>query len=187
MELYLIRHTAPAVAAGVCYGQADVPVADSFAQEAAGVRARLAGIKAAACYSSPLTRCRRLAEALAPTPILDARLQELSFGAWEMRSWDTIPRAALNRWGEDYIDGAPPGGESYAGLHARASAFLRELAGSGHEGPVLVVTHAGVIRALLAEVLGLPLQDAFRFRIDCGSVCRLQPDGTPVSVNWVSR
>ena len=41
MEIYLIRHTSVSVEAGICYGQSDVPVAESFAAEAAQVRAKL--------------------------------------------------------------------------------------------------------------------------------------------------
>lgn len=187
MECYLIRHTAPAVAAGVCYGRADVALADSFAAEAERVRAKLAGIAAHACYSSPLTRCARLAELLAAdAPRHDVRLQELSFGAWEMLPWDAIPRSDLEQWSARYVDSAPPGGETYAALHARASAFFRELA-ARHDGAVFVVTHAGVIRALLAEVLQLPLRDTFRFHLDYGGVTRLDLGGAAAAVGYVNR
>ena len=188
MELYLIRHTAPAIAAGVCYGQADVAPAQSFAREAAAVRAKLAGVAADICFSSPLSRCSRLAEALGhPAPHHDPRLQELDFGAWELQPWAAIPRAELDLWGQEYVDRAPPGGETFRALHARAAAFLRELAGMHTAGAVLAVTHAGVIRALLAEVLGLPLQDSFRFHLDYGGVTRLDLGGAAAAVGYVNR
>lgn len=188
MELYLIRHTTPGIASGICYGQSDVALAEGYAQEAAHVCAKLAGVAAAACYSSPLQRCARLAERLgAGEPRHDERLQELHFGAWEMQPWDAIPRHELDRWGESYVNAAPPGGETFADLHRRATTFLRDLIDCRHSGPVLAVTHAGVIRALLAEVLALPLQQTFRFHLDYGSVTQLQIGTSSATVGWVNR
>jgi len=188
MELYLIRHTTPAVQQGVCYGQTEVNVTELFLEEAEQVRTKLAGIAPVACYSSPLQRCARLAATLdAGEPQHDARLKEMHFGDWEMQPWDNIPRQELDRWGNDYVDAAPPGGETYGQLHRRATHFLNDLTCSKHVGPVLVVTHAGVIRALLAEVLNLPLREAFRFYLDFGGVTKLRFDGSFPVVAYVNR
>lgn len=65
MELYLIRHTHTAAPSGICYGRADVSVAETFPEEAAGVVATLAGTCYGRVYSSPLLRCRLLAKMLA--------------------------------------------------------------------------------------------------------------------------
>ena len=75
MRLHFIRHTRPDIARGVCYGQSDIPLAASFAEEAEDVRARLTerleGRTPSRIYSSPLSRCRRLCEALGyEAPIL---------------------------------------------------------------------------------------------------------------------
>lgn len=188
MELYLIRHTTPDIPSGVCYGQAEIGLAASFADEAAAVRRKLAGVTPSACYSSPLQRCARLADILnLGAPQHDARLQELHFGAWEMQAWEAIPRHELERWGNGYVDEAPPGGETFAELHRRACAFLHELAAKEHAGAVVAVTHAGVIRALLAEVLHLPLTEAFRFHLDYGGVTHLHVNGAIPAVGCVNR
>ena len=64
MEVVLIRHTSVAVPKGTCYGQTDVPVADTFEQEAAATRAVLGRYgQFDAVFSSPLTRARLLAAA----------------------------------------------------------------------------------------------------------------------------
>lgn len=188
MQLYLIRHTTPDVPAGVCYGQAEVGLASGFAAEAETVRGKLAHITPAACYSSPSSRCDRLAVALGwGEPQHDARLLELHFGAWEMQVWQDIPRHELERWGHAFVEEAPPGGETFAELHRRATGFLRELAGKRHDGPVVAVTHAGVIRALLAEALNLPLAEAFRFHLDYGGVTQLLLQGPLPAVGYVNR
>ena len=64
-DIYLIRHTTPAVAKGVCYGQTDLDITETFLEEAEVIRQVLpAGI--AAVHSSPLQRCARLARHLFP-------------------------------------------------------------------------------------------------------------------------
>ena len=188
MQLYLIRHTTPAVAPGVCYGQSDVDVVETFVAEVQAVRTKIAGITPAASYSSPLSRCARLASSLKLGETQhDARLMELDFGDWEMRAWDDIPREKLDRWGGAYTHVAPPGGETFTELHTRASDFLRELIARHHGHDVVAVTHAGVIRALLADVLNLPLTEVFRFHLDYGSVTQLKlGEGMP-AVGYVNR
>ena len=130
MDLYLIRHTAVA-ATGLCYGHHEVALADTFAAEAAQLRAKLpASAPGWRVLSSPAGRCRRLADALWPEPgavAEDARLRELHFGTWENRPWAELPPEELNPWMADFVQQAPPGGESFAGLHERTGALLAEL------------------------------------------------------------
>ncbi|OIQ86835.1 phosphoserine phosphatase 1 [mine drainage metagenome] len=188
MQLHLIRHTTPAVASGVCYGRSDVDVAASFATEVQSIRHKISHIRSVANYSSPLSRCSRLAFSLELRDTRhDARLMELDFGDWEMQAWEEIPREHLDRWGKAYTHTAPPGGETFTELHGRASAFLQEQLARHHGHDVVAVTHAGVIRALLADALNLSLTEVFRFHLDFGSVTQLRMgSGYPV-VGYVNR
>jgi alpha-ribazole phosphatase len=188
MQLYLIRHTRPAVSQGVCYGQADVDVAETFVDEVQAIRTKIAHVAPVASYSSPLSRCARLASSLKLGMTQhDARLMEMDFGEWELRAWDEIPRKQLDRWGDAYTHLAPPGGETFTELHHRVTEFLRELMARHRGQDVVVVTHAGVVRALLAEVLNLPLTEVFRFHLDFGGVTQLRlTDAMPV-VGYVNR
>ncbi|MBC8085031.1 MAG: alpha-ribazole phosphatase [Hymenobacter sp.] len=178
MDLYLIRHTRVATPAGICYGRADVPVAATYPEDEAAVRARLTDVLAAnpAIYSSPLTRCRRLAEALAPGPIrFDDRLREYDFGHWELQPWDKLPAAELDPWMADYVAVPAPGGESFQDLHTRATTFLTELLTQPDTPEVAVLfSHSALIRALLCHCLGLPLANAFRLDIDYGSISKVR-------------
>lgn len=167
LTLYLVRHPRPLIAPGVCYGQLDVAAEDSVP---VAERLRRELPPELPVWSSPLQRCRTLAEVLQPAPRLDARLMELDFGAWEGRSWDDIARAELDAWAAD-IDGyAPPGGESPRRLQQRVLTFVDELPAGAH----LLVTHAGVIRALLAAAAGETLAAALnRPAPEYGSLTRL--------------
>ncbi|TCJ14247.1 alpha-ribazole phosphatase [Flaviaesturariibacter flavus] len=177
MEIYLIRHTTPDVAPGTCYGQADLGVTESFDEEAAAIVAHLPP-HVAAVYSSPLQRCRRLAERLFPGHAIrfDDRLKEISCGHWELRSWDDIEPAPLQAWMDDFVHVCIPGGESYMLLYERVIAFLQSLPDAG--GPVAVVTHGGVIRSVLAHINDVPLRDSFdAFPIHYGCTVHLHRKG----------
>lgn len=187
MELYLVRHTKPRVAPGICYGHAELDVCEDFSAAAEMVKNKLDGISPVAFYSSPLLRCRKLAEALPFGQLLtDDRLKELHFGEWEMQAWDDIPREALDHWGTRFVELAPPGGESFNDLYRRASAFFTDCA-ANYQGSVVVVTHAGVIRSLLAHALNLPLQHVPNFQLDFGGVTKLALAGPYIHVAYVNR
>lgn len=171
MPLCLIRHTR-VTAAGLCYGRLDVPLADSFAEEAQAVREALArqfpeGLPP--IWSSPSLRCRQLAETLEAPFKIDARLQELNFGEWEGRTWTELDSPAARHWGDNWQTAAPPDGESLPGLLARLHNFLSETESSN----ALLITHAGPIRALHHLLLGEPLETAFRRPVGYGELLRL--------------
>ncbi|MBS4017148.1 MAG: alpha-ribazole phosphatase family protein [Dechloromonas sp.] len=143
LTLYLVRHPEPEIAPGICYGRLDIP-ARQVDVAAARLRSELpAGLPV---WSSPLQRCRALAEALHPAPLFDARLQEMDFGRWEGVPWDEVSRAELDAWAADVENYAPPGGESPLMVRARVLEFLSTLTLPA----AVLVTHAGVIRLLLA-------------------------------------
>jgi alpha-ribazole phosphatase len=173
--LILVRHTKVIGVEGLCYGRSEVALAETFHEEAEAVRAALPA-EIAAVYSSPAKRCRALAEQLSPAPVIDHRLHELDFGAWDGRPWADIPREHLDAWGADFVDGAPPGGESFTALAARAGAFADDIARRHGGAKVVAITHGGVIRALLARARGLALRDAFSLDAPHGSVHPLGPD-----------
>lgn len=149
MRLHLIRHPKPIIAPGICYGCFDCR-AEGVVESAMALRAALhAGLPV---FSSPLIRCRALAEELHAHPVIDDRLAEMHFGDWEGRPWDEIPRAELDAWAADVAGYAPPGGESPRDLQRRALDFVASLV----VPEAVIVTHAGVIRTLLAHWQGLP-------------------------------
>lgn len=156
MGLTLIRHTRVAVAEGLCYGRTDVPLAwppePAFETVAAAVRQPVAAV-----VSSPASRALALAQHLATAwqvPLTqDARWQELDFGAWEGQPWAAIDRTASDHWCADVEQRCPPGGERRAALRARVAAALTALHARALTGHVVVVCHAGPIRAALGASL----------------------------------
>ena len=147
MGLILLRHTRPEGAAGLCYGRTDLSLGPDFDHEAATIAARLPAV--ARIVSSPLSRCLRLAQAIARTRTLPVRvlpdLIEMDFGTWENRAWSVISRSEIDAWSEDFLDARPHGGESVRQLAARTRKALDQAAAGPR--PTLVVTHAGIIKA----------------------------------------
>jgi alpha-ribazole phosphatase len=165
VRTFLIRHPKPAVAAGVCYGRSDLGLADDPVACAATLRALLPA--GAPLWSSPLRRCLELARALHADPVIDERLAEMNFGAWEMLRWDDIPRRELDAWAGDPVGFAPPGGESALAMRARVVAVLRELPDTA-----VVIAHGGVLRACVAELAGIGEWHTLRF--DYGTVSLIE-------------
>lgn len=168
MPLYLIRHTRVATPAGLCYGQMDVPVAETFDTEAQQVRAVLPP-RLPPVWSSPSQRCRLLAETLASSLRLDARLKELSFGDWEGRTWAELDSPEARHWGNHWQTARPPNGETLPELVERVGAFLQELPA----GDQVIVAHAGPIRVLLHLLTGASLEEVFQRKIGYGEVIQV--------------
>ena len=146
MEVVLIRHTRVAVAQGICYGQADVDVAETFAEEAVATMAKLSAYGVFdAVYSSPLKRARLLSAYCGyARPVVDDRLMEMSMGEWELRPYDELDDPYSKAWFENYMTMPTPGGESFQMLYDRVAAFLDELRLKDYDR-VAVFAHGGVL------------------------------------------
>jgi alpha-ribazole phosphatase len=177
-NIFLIRHTTPAVAKGICYGQTDLNITESFEEEAEAIRGHLpsgpSGI--VAVYSSPLQRCSQLARHLFPDhslTLLD-QLMEVHCGEWEMRRWDELPKEEVDPWMADFVQVRIPGGESYLDLHQRVTQCWESIRETKGPGDAAIVAHGGVIRSILSGITGTQLIDSFKvFSLHYGCVIRV--------------
>ncbi len=175
MQIYLIRHTACEVEPGICYGQMNLGLKQHYEVAFENLTGQLPQTNCS-IFSSPLDRCRLLAEYIqektkTQTPVeYCPELMELNFGDWEGKGWNEINAQELEAWMNDFVNLPIPNGESFTQLHGRVTQFLQTIARAKNKNPVLWITHAGVIRSVLCEVLGIPLQNAFRLKIDYGSI-----------------
>jgi alpha-ribazole phosphatase len=172
MEVFLIRHTTPVLEPGLIYGRKELMLDAGFPLELEAVRSELNG-DFEILYSSPALRCTELARALSPEFVVDNRLQELDFGEWEGKTWDTVDQPALQAWMDDYVNVCTPGGESMMQMYARVSEFWEELRQSDYE-KVVIVTHAGVVRLVLSIVNQMVLTRIFDIKIAYGEVVRVR-------------
>lgn len=130
-------------------------------------------------YSSDLKRAREGAEIIGKkrglSPILDRNLRERHFGLFEGLTPDQIRERApeeFERWLRDPVAYTPPRGESTKDMRRRVLLALRAIKGKGLKtsSNVVVVTHLGVIRILIAQILSMPLRNLFRIVQDHGAV-----------------
>jgi alpha-ribazole phosphatase len=172
MQVHLIRHTTPAISTDICYGQSEVPLAQSFVIEKNWLLKQL-DAQYDAVFSSPLSRCTQLAQQI-PSRVYqtDARLLEMNFGHWELQKWNDIAPESLNLWMNDFVNWQVESGESLKLMSQRVVAFIEELSEQAHQN-VAIVTHAGVIRIFWAWVLEIPLQNIFRLKIGYGEIYTL--------------
>ena len=178
MELTLIRHTAVDVLPGVCYGQTDVPLKESFEQEAVVTSACLRELVVAkgafdVAFTSPLSRCTRLANACGYGDALrDDRLKELNFGEWEMQSFSQIKDPRLQEWFADYFNVCATGGESFQMQYARVAAFLDELKQQEYHR-VAIFAHGGVLICAQIYAGSITLEEAFSALTPYGGIVEI--------------
>jgi alpha-ribazole phosphatase len=174
MKITLIRHTSVEVPPGTCYGQTDVPLRETFEQEAQVTQQGLAAKSFDKVYTSPLSRCVRLANYCGyPDAERDKRLMEINFGEWEMQKFDEIKDPRVELWYEDYHHVAATGGESFAMQYQRVSAFLEELRGKHFEQVALFV-HGGVIICAQIYAGVLKSEEAFEQLTPYGGIVEIE-------------
>ena len=194
-RLLLIRHGETASnAEGRAQGRREVPLSERGRAQAAALAAAL-DLPLAAVVSSPASRCRATAEAIASAHTLavrlDPRLVELDFGELDgLLPADYVARAPefLARWREDDPEHLRmPGGETMGEARARMIAAACALASEYPEATVAVVSHQLALKALLTHAFAAPLSGFRGLQLDPGSLSmvdvRLDAPWTVLSVN----
>ncbi|MDE6638399.1 MAG: alpha-ribazole phosphatase family protein [Muribaculaceae bacterium] len=175
MKVTFIRHTSVAVPRGMCYGHTDVELAETFPQEAEKVAERLKYRSFDRIFTSPLSRCRKLATYCGfPDAIPDPRIIEMNFGEWEMQDFNEIKDPRLQEWFDDYMNVAPTGGESAMQQRSRFIDFIESLRS---EIPsitnVAVFTHGGILVHALNIFTSQDYDSIFRNIPPFGSIIEL--------------
>ena len=191
-RLHLVRHGAAEGAEGRAVGRVDLPLSAAGRAAVERLAASWQGPPPGRLVSSPLARADETAALLAAAwglapPQREPRLAEMSFGDWDGRAWDEIHAAdgtRLAAWGERWWQAATPGGESFADLVRRVTAWWDELwdepwgelpAGEEGEAAVTVaVTHAGPLRALLGSRLGVPRDELWSLALGTARVTTVE-------------
>ncbi|WP_321289494.1 alpha-ribazole phosphatase family protein [uncultured Sunxiuqinia sp.] len=172
MKLYCIRHTKVDVPPGICYGQSDVGLAESYPTEQIAVLQQIPSVIFDRVYSSPLSRCRMLADDLFPEYEItcDDRLKELNFGNWELHQWEEISQTdEAKAWFDDFVHVRCPRGEAFIEQIERAESFIIDLLEQPHDH-VLLVTHGGILRSLDCLLNEVEPLDSFKRQFGYGQL-----------------
>lgn len=184
MILDLLRHGSTG-RDGYLDGRTDPPL---IAQAIDPMRAYM-GTPWSRVISSPRRRALDTATALVAGADVFCEIHpdwaELDFGDWDGCHFDDLPAAELAGFYEAPDQVVPPHGESWAAFAARIEAQLQRLLDEDEAGgPVLVVSHAGVLRLALSQVCGIPLAMLWTLRIDHGTRLRLRVERTGDGRLW---
>lgn len=188
ITLLLVRHGESAWnAIGRYQGQQDPPLSPRGEQQAAAAAEVLRATEIDAVVSSPLSRAYQTAVAIAAPHDLavqkDARLTEIGHGAWEglpvaevIAGWPALTA----QWKQDPTDVQMPDGEHFGEVAARARAWLSDAQWEHDDRTLLAASHDVILRILLADAQGLPLQRIWDFRLDNAAISEVHyTDGTP--------
>lgn len=191
MLIDLMRHGEPV--GGRCYrGQLDDPLSDTGWRQM--WRAVGAGCPWGHVYSSPLRRCSEFAAALATRHGLgltvDNRLMEVGFGEWEGHTRQDLLRSdpgVLERFYADPVRQRPRGAEPLDRFRNRVVAAWQEVLQRRDDRSVIIVAHAGTIRAVVSHVLDIPLKHMYRLNISNAGITRVRVrTGWPDSIDHVN-
>lgn len=181
--LLLLRHgRTTANADGGLAGRQPVELDETGRVQASGVGARLRALPLATVVTSPLIRCRQTLELALPhaSPVAEEGLIECDYGTWEGQPLKKLAKDP--RWPvvQQHPSAAVfPGGEAMAAMAARAVAAVRRwdaqvTAGHGAEAIWLACTHGDVIKAIVADALGVHLDLFQRIVVDPASVTAIR-------------
>ena len=182
--LILARHgRTTANVTGVLAGRSKgVHLDDTGVEQSRTAAGRLAGVALAAIVSSPLERCRETAreiarqQSAAPRVSTERALLECDYGSWTGRELKTLAKEQLWKTVQSHPSAAEfPGGESMAAMSSRAVGAVRRWDARIEEqhGPNAVwvaVSHGDVIKAILADALGIHLDAFQRIVVDPASL-----------------
>lgn len=160
---------------GMCYGQTDVPLKETFEQEAKIVKANLEKLSFQLVYTSPLSRCTRLATFCGYGDAeRDSRLLELNFGEWEWKPLYEMDQPDVHFWFKNQIAQPTPGGESINQQKERFQHFLQEKKQQGLKS-IALFAHGGIMLcAMLLQGKTFEGDDLFLHLPAYGSILEFQ-------------
>jgi len=189
--LLLVRHGVTDATGHRLGGRTQAELSDVGRAQARAAGERIAVLPVRAVYTSPLARAWQTAElvgaAVGREPIACDGLLEVDYGRWTDRSLKSVSRTKM--W--PVIQARPslasfPDGETIRHAQVRAADAVEELVGRHRRGVVVAVSHADVIKALVAFYLSLPLDAFQRLHVTPASVTvlALSPGGRPTLVRF---
>ena len=171
--IHLIRHgTHDLVSRRLCGRAEGVGIGEAGRRQAQAVSRTLP--RPDRVLTSPLQRARETAAVIAAAhdrPLEEeAALNEIDFGDWTGQDFAQLdPLPEWRRWNAERDQARPPNGESMLEVQGRLARWLETLA-KADAGTVAAVSHADVVKSVVALTLGLSLRNHDRFEVAPGSV-----------------
>ncbi len=160
MQILLTRH-GEVDNSGRYIGITDLPITANGEQQVVDLAGKVAALKPDICLCSPMLRTKQTAEVISKAYFCETiyidDLKEINFGLWEELTFKEIAEHypdQTKEWADNYADFTFPEGDNTKAFFNNICVFGRELSRRNEE-TILLVTHGGVIRALICFFLGL--------------------------------
>ncbi len=182
-SIFLIRHgETAATKKGVICGHSDVALTTEGVEQAEIMGTWFSDMHVESIFASPLARTVQTADIIAKYTQLStyykhSGLVEKKEGEWEGKTYWQIREEnpkVWEKWSNDPINFAPPEGESVKDFVARVGRAQSDILKNYTTGnKIILVTHAGVIKAMIMNALEIPIENFFRIDIPAASVSRI--------------
>lgn len=190
--LFLVRHgETDWNRSGQIMGERPVPLNRHGVAQAQRLAEALKGRTVEALYSSPVARALQTADILSAAlhvPVtVEGGLTEVGVGQWEGLYWKDLTDEIMRR--NFYArpqEARPPGGETLQEVQRRAVAAVERAVAGVEGGSLLLVSHADVLRAILAHYLRIDLPTTRQMRIDHASLSALEVDGAVIDLLYLN-
>lgn len=191
--LILVRHgETKQTEGGMLYTDHAAELTDKGLRQAEQLGDWLKREKAEVVLSSRARRVQSTAEIVAAALQLSIKvlsnLDEASPGDWEGRTYLDIKKEnpeQYHAWCNDPIHNAPPNGESVMQQYVRVVHEIKNIVNEFHGKRIIVLTHAGVIRAALVGALGMPVENFWRISAPTGSACKIDYTSNFATVHYL--
>lgn len=189
-HVYLLRHGA-CEGGQIFRGSTDSALSPQGRAQVQQVLGTLTAAAPDAVWSSPLARCSEPARAFCAEhdlPLLEEpALAEIHFGQWEGQPVSLIGQREPERISRFWRDPAafpPPDGETMADFQARVVAVWQQLLTRQRGKTTLVLTHGGVIRLILAQMLGMPIRPLSYLHVPHACLSHIAVYHSPGKDDW---
>ncbi len=180
-KIYLVRHCEPDLPkqSSICLGRKDLPLSNKGLKQAENLRIFFSKLNIEVVYSSPLVRALKTAEIISNGDIqceIVDNFTELDVGKWDGMSFDEIkekyPKEYEER-GKNFDTYIIEEGESLLACKDRALKAFSKVVNES-KGNIAVISHAGVIRTILSDIMNISIKESFSYKLEYGSICILR-------------
>lgn len=182
-KIYIVRHgQTESNVRSTCLGHKDVPLNSEGEEQARKLAERLYGIKFDAVYTSPLSRAVNtvmpfvnMNKGMSLT--MNYGLIERDFGLWDDMTFEEIQGKypdEYRKWRDNWYTYRPIEGESIEDVQKRAGAVMDKIVKSHDGDTILIMTHLGISRTIIAHLLGLEPSDSGGFWLDNAGIATVE-------------
>ena len=180
--IILVRHGSLEKQYDGCYiGSTDLPLSGEGVKDAIALGSHFKPSDIGPIYASPMLRARQTAEQIAlaapDVPVIhEDLLREIDFGEWEGLTFEQISKrdpVEAERWASSPVGFAFPGGEALDAFYSRIGR-IKQMLLSLEQDNIVLITHGGVIRCLICNILAIEMQKSLSLKIDRGSVSSMR-------------